>query len=186
MTTTDPSNGKRLEPWQQFTILDAFLLQLAFALGLAWGWAFTWREELWLLGSGTAVAFGSVLAAPIVLSVQWFLRGRRALPSVGERLWIASFLCWLASYFLVILLWASVRWRSGEHVVWGIGSYARPVYLAQTICAGVALVWLTRPEWRKRHPPPCKWTDLFGCVACLLFWLWLWSPLLSELLGLSR
>jgi hypothetical protein len=175
---TDPPDGNRQEPWQRFTILDVFLLQLGFALGLAWGWTFAWKDELWLVGSGTGLAFGSVLAAPIVLSVQWGLRGRRALPSVGEQLWIASFVCWLTGYVFAMLIWAAEESAAGEIAVTGIALPVCVVLLAQTVCSGAAMVWLIKRVRKKPGAVPCNWTDLFGSIACLFLGLWIWTPVL--------
>ena len=48
------------------------------------------------------------------------------------------------------------------------------------------MVWLANPAWRKRRSIRCKWTDLFGSVACLLLGLWLWIPLLGALIEFGR
>lgn len=178
---TDPPDGKRVEPWERFTLLDAFLLQLAFALGLTWGWILWPSHQGPILYLATVLAFGSVLAAPIVFSVQWFLRRRRAPPSVGEQLWIASFVCWLTGYLLVMLMWVAVESSPAEYAVAPLRFYMWPLFLAQTVCSGTAFVWLIRRGWRKRAPVPCKWTDLFGAAACLLLGLWLWFPLITAL-----
>lgn len=178
---TDPPAGKRVEPWERFTLLDAFLLQLAFALGLAWGWTLWPSQEGPILYVATVLAFGSVLSAPIILSVQWSLRRRRALPSVGEQLWIASFVCWLTGYLLVVLLSYAVQSSAAEYAVAALAFHLCPVFLAQTVFSGVAVARLIRRTWGKRPHVPCKWTDLFGSVACLLFGLWLWFPLLAAL-----
>jgi hypothetical protein len=179
----DPAGA---EPWQRFTLLDAFLLQFALALGLTWSRTLWGTQREWVLyGGGTAVALGSVLAAPMVLGVHWGLRKRRAPPSMGEQLWIASFVCWLTGYALATLLSFAVNTWAGAYAITSLVLCLCPVALAQTGCSVAALVWLIRRIAGKEAAPPCKWTDAFGSVACLLFGIWAWIGPALRLYGVA-
>lgn len=182
---TDPPEAKRLESWQRFTLLDFFLLQAALVLGFSLSWSFEAVEDLWVERLITAVSVGAVFAGPIVLSVQWIVRRRGALPSRGEQLWLGSFFCWTAGFCLIALAYGAQRAMSPTSAEFAMAALALlfyPVWITQTTCSLWAFVWLFR---RRRHQPrrvPCEWTDRFGCAAAIVFGLWVWHWPLVPLL----
>ena len=185
---TDPRDAKRLESWQQFTLLDLFLLQAALVLGFSLSWSVRAVEDMWVERLIAAVPFGAVLAGPIVLSVQWILRRRRALPSRGEQLWLGSFFCWTAGFCLFALVyWAerAMQSPSAEYAIAGLAFSFCPVWITQTACSLWAFVLLLRRRRNRENRVPCEWTDRFGCAASLFFGLWLWHWPLMPLLGLA-
>lgn len=177
---TDPSDQTTLEPWQRFTLLDALLLQASVAVGFSVVYSLWPGEEGWIYNAFSSVAFGVVVAGPIVLTVQWTLRGRRKIPTVGEQLWLASFLCWFVGTCLTLLLtWLDFREEFSDSVSAGV-ALAVPMcamLVVQTIFSVHAVLQLVKSKTRNDgRSVPCEWTDRFGSVACLGFGLWLWTP----------
>lgn len=174
---TDPPLEEKPERWRRFTLLDMLLVQAAFAAALSIAWQTRTAESGWIAPVIAAVVFGSIFAGPIVLISQWTLRGRRALPSTGEQLWIASFVCWTAGFYLIVLL----RWLMEEkessatlYAAAVLGTSVCSLCVIQTICSGIALVWLVTGALKRRAPAPCQWTDRCGSLACLLLGMWPW------------
>jgi len=172
---TDPPDAKRLESWQRFTLLDFFLLQAALALGFSLSWSFEAAEDMWVERLISAVSFGAVLAGPMVLSVQWILRRRRALPSRGEQLWLGSFFCWTAGFCLFSLAYLADRAMtspSADYAMAALAFFFCPLWITQTTCSLWAFVLLFRRRRNREKRVPCEWTDRFGCAAALIFGLW--------------
>ena len=185
---TDPPDASRVESWQRFTLLDFFLLQAALVLGFSLSWSFEPAEDMWIERLITAVAIGLVLAGPIVLSVQWIVRRRGALPSRGEQLWLGSFFCWTVGFCLIALVYLAdlvMTSPSAEYAATALTCSLCPLWITQTACSLWAFVLLFR-RWRNQEKRvPCEWTDRFGCAASLIFGLWLWHWPLMPLLGLA-
>jgi len=183
---TDPPETNRPESWQRFTLLDFFLLQAALVLGFSLSWSFEAVEGVWIERLLAAVAIGAVLAAPIVLSVQWIGRRRGALPSRGEQLWLGSFFCWTAGFCLIALAYVVERTMTSPRVDFAMAALAVlfcPLWITQTTCSLWAFVLLFRRRRSESKRVPCEWTDRFGCATAMVFGLWIWHwplvPLLS-------
>jgi len=174
---TDPPGEEKPERWRRFTLLDMLLIQAALAAALSIAWSSRPTESGWIEPAIAAVVFGSVFAGPMVLISQWTLRGRRTLPSTGEQLWIASFVCWTAGFYLIVLLYWLSEHKDSWPNAYGVGVLGMSVCtlcVVQTILSGIALVWLVKGALKKHAPVPCLWTDRCGSIACLLFGLWPW------------
>ena len=185
---TDPPDANRLESWQRFTLLDFLLLQAALVLGFSLSWSFEAVEGMWVERLIMAVAVGAVFGGPIVLSAQWIVRRRGALPSRGEQLWLGSFFCWTGGFFLVALAyWTEQAMAPGsaEFARAALGCFFCPLWITQTACSLWAFVLLLRRRRNRENRVPCEWTDRFGCAASLIFGLWLWHWPLMPLLGLA-
>ncbi|NQT16988.1 MAG: hypothetical protein HQ582_29795 [Planctomycetes bacterium] len=187
---TDPADKEALEPWQRFTLLDAFLLQAAFAVGFSVAFSLLPTDGPWGYRVFAAVPFGAVAAAPIILIAQWVFRGRRKLPTVGEQLWLASSLCWAAGICLTLLLAALDIDTDFMNTVEAGTALVFPMcalVIVQTVFSGAAFMQLVKRKTQNQgNPVACKWTDRFGSLACLSLGLWLWIPSLMTLVDLIR
>ena len=115
--------------------------------------------------------------------MQWLVRRRRALPSAGEQLWIASFFCWTGGLFLSSFIYlaegsSGARWA--EYAVAALGMSMCPLLVTQTVCSLWGFVLLLRSAQKGRRPVPCPWTDRFGAAAAMILGLWIWHwPLMA-------
>jgi hypothetical protein len=147
------------EPWQRFTLLDVFLLQASFAIGLSLAVTLAPPATGWLFRALAAVVLGLTVAGPICLGTQWAFRGRRSGLSMGEWLGFTP-----AAFFAVGLLVAVVGPLFPlillALVVWVL---AQPLFALVALGALVGLFMGDRPEVK------CTWTDAFGSSVCILF-----------------
>jgi len=168
--TDPPSTEKAARPpdqtWQRFTLLDALLLQAGMAMGfsavhLAIGPWRTARDAVELLEwvvAGTAV--GAILAGPLVLGVQSFLRGRREPLSSGEWIWLWQ----LAPPGLVVLYVALPSLLSEIEtamVVVPLSLVVVPLVPALSLRS----LWVLFCRYNGQcETLPSRWTDAFGLV----------------------
>jgi len=169
-----PSNAND-RPWQHFTVLDAMLLQLAYALAFSMVFV-PLRAEMTrgfdvgsLLGVLIAACLGSLLAGPIVLSSHWLFRGRQASLSAGEWLWlspIALFLTGLVGVCLIYWIALDLPDRQEVQAVFLVFLALSLLLVEAGLVLNALLVLLAR--WGNQLPQaPCGWTDRFGAVSCL-------------------
>jgi hypothetical protein len=153
------------EPWQRFTLLDLFLIQLGFALGFSAAAILRPKEApaAFVLVAGSF--FGVLACGPIVLWVQWAIRDRWARLSAGEWLWLAT----SALYALAVCAGVFVAVTKSGSVV---GLFLAPAVgawlLAQLACVIVALWTLIVTLPGARPDVPCGWTDRVGIAVSLL------------------
>ncbi|MHB8899845.1 MAG: hypothetical protein ACYC6Y_13950 [Thermoguttaceae bacterium] len=171
-----PIPDKRTEPWQRFTVLDALLMQVGYALAFALVLSPYRRMALQPLDEGTviialtALCLGSAFSGPIVLGSHWLFRGRRAGMSAGEWLWISP-----AAILLIaaVGVWA-LHWiaqmlpdpdgiRAVSYALLGI-----LLFLLEAGCVMNALIVVMARSVGDLDHPPCWWTDRFGALTCLL------------------
>ena len=148
------------EPWQRFTLLDVFLLQASFAIGLSLAVTLAPPATGWLFRALAAIVLGSTVAGPVVLGTQWALRGRRSRLSGGEWLWFTPIV------FLGGVLSASMAVPVPNGFIVALGIVWLSMQALFSLIAVGALVGLfmgDRPEVR------CAWTDAFGSSVCILF-----------------
>ena len=185
-----PHRLRNLESWQRFTLLDMLLLQAAFAIGLSLAWSL-WLAEKREGGAqpiAVAVVFGSVVAGPMVLLAQCWLRRRLTPFSAGEWLWLASALTWLLFCLWRAFVGLYLRRTYALHadgdaliLLLEIGAVGFLFLLAIAYTLGWMLLFplvirafLEEREPVPWEPVPCRWTDRFGVVASLLWGIWLW------------
>jgi hypothetical protein len=171
--TDPPSTGKATrpphQPWQRFTLLDALLLQAGAAMGFsAMHFAVgPWQSDrdtgalVGWVGAGTVL--GIVLAGPLVLGVQSFLRGRREPLSSGEWLWL-----WQSAPVALVVLELALRGRlPGERsqmVTFPLALIVVPLIPALSVRS----LWLLCVGLRRRPQIPCPWTDWIGLTLSLV------------------
>ena len=160
--STENDSGRPPEqPWQRFTLLDALLLQAAFAVGLSVVSLAIWSPQtelraidvvLWIAGGA---GIGVVVGGPLVLGVQVIFRGRRTLPSGGEGLWLV--LSGTAGFAFVIAL---VLLRDLAVAV-GVTLALVAVLIAISLPVAIQVSTLHRHgAWRTADC--CPWTDVAG------------------------
>ena len=147
------------EPWQRFTLLDVFLLQASFAIGLSLAVTLAPPATGWLFRALAAVVLGLTVAGPIVLGTQWTFRGRRSRLSAGE--WLG----FTPALFLAVGLFATMV--EGLHPLMsfllGLWFFVHALCTLDAFWALVGLFKGDRPEVK------CPWTDAFGSSVCILF-----------------
>ena len=156
----DPPSVDKPQAWQRFTLLDVFLLQASFAIGLSVVVTFAPPATGWLFRALAAVVLGSAVAGPICLGTQWALRGRRSRLSAGEWLWFTPIV------FLGGVLSASMAVPVPYGFILALGIVWFSMQALFSLIALGALVGLfmgDRPEVK------CPWTDAFGSSVCILF-----------------
>ncbi len=175
MTRMVSSISTHTEPWQRFTVLDALLLQVGYALALSWvlspyrRLAFSSFDEGTLILLVTTFCVGSAFSGPIILGSHWLFRGRRVGMSAGEWLWLSP-----AAILAVLALgiWA-LHWvaelfpnSEGTRTVFytGLGLL---LFLVVIGCTLNALLVVVARSVGDLANPPCWWTDRFGALTCL-------------------
>jgi hypothetical protein len=134
--------------WQRLTILDFLLLMFSYAAagGFLGGSA---RVESFLL----IVVTGNNLAAFVVLPTQYVFRHRRSRLSWGELLWLC-----LPVFFAFVCVSSQLC----PSIVW---------YALLMLVAGISSLWalvlICRRLMGDWGSVTCRWTDVFGSVACL-------------------
>ena len=165
--STDKATRPPRQPWQRFTLLDALLLQAGFAVGLSLaGWVPPARAATlpyvssWFRFIAGGVS-GVVLSGPLILAVQFYLRGRRARLSAGE--WI-----WTGAAAIPTVLFAVALLRTWEVQLALVVAYVSGFAYLAILFPFVSLD-VIRSRNGPRRPVPCKWTDAFGRGQVLAF-----------------
>lgn len=149
------------QPWQRFTILDLFLLQLGVALGFSFAVALRpLADEGWPFVVVVGAILGPLFCGPLVLFVQWFFRGRNEGLSSGEWLWLSPLLIHPSG-----LLLAAVFGPIG-----GLMAFLTvAVWIsAQVVCAALAGIVILSVLAKTRPAVPCVWTDRAGAMMGIL------------------
>lgn len=162
------------EPWQQFTVLDALLLQTGYAIAFSVVFLPA-RNAFDTLDLGSVVlvliaaCLGGALSGPIVLGSQWLFRGRRIALSAGEWLWLSPFAVAVAGALGIwIIYWGAEGLPDPEEIrAISFGILAMVLFLVEIGCAVNALIVLVARTSGELTPPPCSWTDRFGAATCL-------------------
>jgi hypothetical protein len=159
--------------WQRLTILDLMLLTVAYALaGGTCSGQYGTLASSGDVGRGATyftmtdvffniVVLGNVYACPIILATQYVFRRRRTWLGVGEWLWLCPTCLWAA--------WIAIASLQPDGEVLTLLSLTL-VIIFNSSCLSLACIaarlfgsW----EWA-----PCRWTDMFGALACLSTGLW--------------
>ncbi len=166
----------RTEPWQRFTVLDALLLQVGFALAFSLvlspyrRLAFTSLDEGTFVLLLTTFCLGCAFSGPIVLGSHWLFRGRRAGMSAGEWLWLSpAGILVLGTLGIWALHWAAQVFPDAERirtVFYALLGFL--LFLLEVGCMMNALLVVMARSCGDLDHPPCWWTDRFGAVTCLV------------------
>ncbi len=169
-------SSERLQPWQRFTILDALLMQMGYAMAFSLVFSPYRRlvaqpfDEGAVLIVVTTFCLGSALSGPIVLGSHWLFRGRRTGMSAGEWLWLSP----SAILLIVILGVWGLHWvaqalpdpegiRAILYALFGI-----LLFLVECGCVVNAFLVVMARSFGDLDHPPCRWTDRFGAITCLV------------------
>jgi len=161
--------------WKRLSSLD-FLL---FALGVALG---SLRIRYWWLHSQTApgprqwpadaslpelllvaLILGCVYVGPLVLFVDYAIRGRRQRPEIGELLWLgppASVSVRYIAFTIADGLDASAIWPLALYYMWVGATVTLSLIAVSVLCAVVFDMLAGRVR---------RWTELIGCGSCALY-----------------
>jgi len=167
---------QKTEPWQRFTVLDALLLQVGYALALALVLSPYRRmvassfDEGTLFLLGITFCLGSVFSGPIILAPHWLIRGRRVGLSAGECLWLSPLaILLLLAIGIWGLHWAAQLFPASKDVrAVFYAILALVLILLEIGCAMNALLVVMARSVGDLDHPPCPWTDRFGAMSCLL------------------
>lgn len=164
------------KPWQRFTVLDALLLQVGYALALSLVLSPYRRLAFSSFDEGTLVlllitfSLGSVFSGPIILGSHWLLRGRRAGMSAGEWLWLSPMVVLLlAALGIWALHWVAQLFPDAKEIRAVFYTLlALLLFLVEIGCVMNALLVVVARSVGELDKPPCRWTDRFGALTCLV------------------
>ncbi len=167
---------RKTEPWQRFTVLDALLLQVGYALAFAVILSPYRRLVVSSFDEGALVllvltfCLGGAFSGPIVLASHWLIRGRRVGMSAGECLWLSPMaVLVLAAFGIWGLHWVAQLFpdskdvRAVFYVLLGL-----VLFLVEIGCVMNALLVVVARSVGDLDHPPCWWTDRFGALTCLV------------------
>lgn len=169
---TDPPSTEKAsrppdQPWQRFTLLEALLLQAAFAAGfsvvatLVWSSGVQPRPIEMVLLTVAGVVLGATLAGPIVLATHWLVRGRRESLSLGEWLWLApSAVC--TAMALLRLVFEILLPGAAAEALWAPVAVLVLALFQGCPLLSVGLAFASDTERGGRAT--CVWTDRSGIV----------------------
>ena len=139
--------------WGRFSLVDGMIVIAASAIGMSLAAKASEPDLPRIIWALSAVLYGALIAGPLILASQW-IRGRRAVLSPGESLWLSPLVLYLATYAIglipsvpgvvVVLLWVAV----------------------QVILSVIAFCWLIVGYVAKRPTVECRWTDSLGSSVC--------------------
>jgi hypothetical protein len=166
MATVRHAEGR--EAWRRFTLLDLFLFQAAFGIGLSLAFSTDSAWDQLPFSLSLSSVLGCLLAGPIVLGSQCLLRGRRQRFSGGEWLWLSPLILLLTLSLLSVIVYFFLNFLSLFLVFVGT--------LASVFSVALAIGLLLSGAERDAYQMPCYWTDRFGTFAALYVHLscWLW------------
>lgn len=163
-------------PWQRFTVLDALLIQVGYAIAFPLVLSPYRRLVLSNFNEGTlfillaTICLGCTFSGPIILGSHWLLRGRRTVLSVGEWLWLSPIGLVL---ILAVGIWA-LHWIAqllpdpNEMRAVFFALLGLVLFLLEIGCMLNALLVVVARSAGDLPEPPCSWTDWFGTLTCLL------------------
>ncbi len=176
MTRMASSISTPTQPWQRFTVLDALLLQVGYALAFSMVLSPYRRLVVSSFDEGSLVllvtifCLGSAFAGPIILGSHWLIRGRRVGMSAGEWLWLSPAAILAVG---VLGIWA-LHWAAeifpdseGTRAIF-YGLLGLLLFLVEIGCVLNALLVVVARSVGDLANPPCWWTDRFGALTCLL------------------
>ena len=166
----------KTEPWQRFTVLDALLLQVGYALAFPLVLSPYRRLAVTSFDEGTlfvllaTFCLGSAFSGPIILGSHWLLRGRRRGLSAGEWLWLSPIALLLVGAFGIWALhWvAQLRPNPDDARAVYFALLGLVLFLVEIGCMLNALLVVVARSVGDLKEPPCWWTDRFGTLTCLL------------------
>ena len=165
----------KTESWQRFTVLDALLLQVGYALAFSVVLSPYRRLVVSTFDEGAVLillltfCLGSALSGPIILGSHWLIRGRRVGLSAGEWLWLSPFGILLVS---ALGIWA-LHWVAqilpdpNEIRAMFFALLGLVMFLAEIGCMLNALLIVVARSVGDLADPPCWWTDRIGTLTCL-------------------
>jgi hypothetical protein len=160
------------EAWRRFTLLDLFLFQAAFGIGLSLAFSTDRAWEHLLFALSLSSVLGCLLAGPIVLGSQCLLRGRRQKFSGGEWLWLSPLLLLLILSLFSVVVYLFFNFLSLFLVF--------VATLASVFSVALAIGLLLSRAERDSDQMPCYWTDRFGTFAALYIHLSCWAWIISQ------
>jgi len=176
VTRMASSISTRTQPWQRFTVLDALLLQVGYALAFSIvlspyrRLAFSSFDEGSLILLLTTFCIGSAFSGPIILGSHWLFRGRRVGMSAGECLWLSPMaILAIAALGIWALHWVAEVFpdSQGTRAIF-YSLLGLLLFLVEIGCVMNALLVVVARSVGDLANPPCWWTDRFGALTCLL------------------
>jgi hypothetical protein len=152
------------EYWRRLTILDILGLFPGFALGaglvryaVVHAKPLPYDSRPWPMDESAvmltfvSLVLGSILSAPVSLSIQYIIRHRREWPSLGEWLWIEPIVLYVVTFLLSKI--------GSPTPVW-LFLFVLIQLFFSVMCA---LMFLGQSE-----NVACLWTHKFGMISCSL------------------
>ena len=118
----------------------------------------------------TTFCLGSAFAGPIVLGSHWLFRGRRAGMSAGEWLWLSPVaILVVAALGIWALHWVAQVLPDPEEIrAVFYALLGMLLFLIEVGCVLNAMLVVMARSFGDLEHAPCRWTDRFGAVTCLL------------------